>query len=112
MGVLDLRLLGWARRLPLRALEAALVPVAATGFVLLVGSGVILFAADAQALARSTVFQLKLALIVLAGANAALFRLRVRDLEAPLGVLAGVGAALSLGLWIAVVVAGRMIAYL
>ncbi len=112
MGVLDLRILGWAAPLPLPALARALTPVAVGGFVVMAVSGGLLFAADAAALARSSVFQLKLVLILLALANAALFRIRTPDLALSIGRVARAGAAASLGLWVAVVVAGRMIAYL
>jgi hypothetical protein len=101
IGIVDLRLAGAWRALPAEALTRALVPVAIGGFAAMLASGVVLLAADGPALARSGLFQAKLVLIALAGANALLFRWR-----------RGRGLAIvSLGLWMAVVVAGRMIAY-
>lgn len=101
IGVVDLRLAGLWRALPAEPLTRALVPVAIGGFLVMVASGAILLAADGPALAKSGWFQVKLGLIGVAGANAMLFRWR----------RAGWLAAVSLGLWVAVVVAGRMIAY-
>jgi hypothetical protein len=101
IGVVDLRLAGLWRALPAEALMRALVPVAIGGFAVMLASGAVLLAADGPALARSGVFQVKLGLIGLAGANVLLFRWR------PGRWL----AVVSLCLWVAVVVAGRMIAY-
>ncbi|PCD02761.1 hypothetical protein COC42_10680 [Sphingomonas spermidinifaciens] len=101
IGVVDLRLMGLWRALPAEPLKRALVPVAIGGFAVMLASGTVLLAADGPALSKSGLFQAKLVLIALAGANALAFRWRQ----------AGWLAAMSLGLWVAVVVAGRMIAY-
>lgn len=106
IGILDLRIAGAWRDLPQDRLSRALTPVAVVGLAIMVVSGFVLFAADGAALSRSGVFQLKLALIALALANAALFRWR-----AGAGAAARPLAMLSIGLWVAVVIAGRMIAY-
>jgi len=98
--------LGWGRRLPIDDLLRALRPIALGGFGVLAASGAVLFAADAPALATSWLFRAKLALVVLAAANAAAFEL-LKTRRVPTAVF----AAASLGLWIAVAVAGRMIAY-
>ncbi len=106
IGIFDLRVLGWARRLPIDDLLRALRPIALGGFGVLAASGAVLFAADAPALATSWLFRAKLALVVLAAANAAAFEL-LKTRRLPTAVF----AATSLGLWLAVAVAGRMIAY-
>ncbi len=106
IGVLDLRLLGYGRGLALDALSRAMIPLAVGGFIVMVASGAVLFAADATAMAGSAAFRLKLVLIALAGLNALAFR---RLANAP---AARVLALASLGLWLGVVIAGRMIAYL
>jgi hypothetical protein len=112
IGLVDLRTLGAFRSLPLQPLAKALVPIAATGVLILAASGSIMFAADAVSVARKGVFQTKLVLVALALANVALFRWRygaaVRD-PPPAGARAL--ALASLLLWISVAVAGRMIAY-
>lgn len=111
IGLLDLRLLGYGRRIPAQALSGAVTPLAVAGFGVMVLSGAILFLADARALAGSPLFLCKLVLILLAGLNAALFRWRFnRLLEAP-PVIARALAAGSLGLWLGVTVLGRLIAY-
>lgn len=113
IGLVDLRLLGAFRSLPLRPLAKALVPIAATGVLILAASGSILFAADAESVARKGIFQLKLILIVLALANVGLFRWlygAVTSDPPPGG--ARLLALLSLLLWTSVAICGRMIAYL
>lgn len=111
IGLLDLRLLGYARGASLPVLARALTPLAASGFALMVASGSVLFAADARALAGSGVFLIKLGLILLAGINALAFRAAFAGRDEPLPALAKGLAAASLGLWLGVVVAGRWIAY-
>ncbi|HTG39593.1 MAG TPA: hypothetical protein VL973_12385 [Sphingomonas sp.] len=109
IAVVDLRFAGLWRALPVAPLASALTPVAIWGFVVMLASGVLLFAADAPTLARSDVFQLKLGLIGLAVVNAAIFRWRSR--RAGGGGAQPLLALISLGLWVSIVVAGRMIAY-
>ncbi|MFN7177647.1 MAG: hypothetical protein ACK4MX_12275 [Thermaurantiacus sp.] len=113
IGLLDLRLLGAWPALDLRALARAVSPIAATGVLLLAGSGAVMFAADAAAMAASDMFRLKLILILLAAVNALLFRILFRRPMLFGAVKPGMRAmaAVSLGAWVAVLVAGRMIAY-
>lgn len=111
IGLLDLRLLGYAKGAPLSVLSRALTPMALLGFTVMVISGSVLFAADAVALAASGLFQIKLVLIALAGMNALAFRFAFARAEDPVPVGAKVMAVASLGLWLVVVVAGRWIAY-
>lgn len=112
IGLTDLRIAGLFRELPLQSLSRALVPIAATGVLILAASGSILFAADAKSLAQSGTFRLKLVLIAVALANVALFRWQygaaVVD-PPPSG--ARVLALASLLLWASVAIAGRLIPY-
>lgn len=115
IGFLDLRLAGLFSALPLPALSRVLTPLALAGLLLLAISGPVMFAADAGALARSSIFRWKLSLIALALANAAAFRWLWRTrLErwgdaAPLpGRLMAVGSVL---LWLGIAALGRLIAY-
>lgn len=73
IGVVDLRIIGFFRMLPLDAVMRALTPIAIGGLAMLALSGPILFAADAAALARSDIFARKPALIGIALLNAAGF---------------------------------------
>lgn len=111
IGVVDLRIAGFWRSLPLEPLSRALTPVAIAGIAILAASGFVLFAADGRSLAHSWVFHVKLWLIALALANAVAFRLRTRRGVAELAPLARTMAVASLGLWLAVGTMGRMIAY-
>ena len=111
IGLLDLRLLGYARGAPLPVMARALTPLAIGGFAIMVASGAVLFASDAVALAGSWIFGAKLVLILLAGANALAFRLAFARHDDPVPMAAKLLATLSLVLWLTVVVAGRWIAY-
>jgi hypothetical protein len=114
---LDLRLIGLSRKLAALQAMHHLVPVAAVGFVLAAVSGVLMFAADAPALAGNVAFRFKLAFLALAGVNAAAFH------RGPFRAMAAwspqsrpptasiVMGLCSLLLWTSVVVCGRLIAY-
>jgi hypothetical protein len=109
LALLELRVWGAAPALPLRPLARASLGVALAGFVLVAASGLLMFAANAAELLANRSFVVKMALVGLAGANAALFH--ARDGLGRLDALARAQTALSLGLWIAVIICGRWIAY-
>jgi hypothetical protein len=114
IGVLDARVLGLGRAVPLAALSRYLTPAAIVGLALLTVSGVLLFCADAGPFTRSPLFQAKLVLILLGVINAWAFRRRFGDFadgsEPP--AAARIMAAASLGLWTSATVVGRWLAYL
>jgi hypothetical protein len=107
--VFELRLLGLARSLDLAALARLTLPPALLGFALCAATGLTMFAGQAQELLGNRVFLYKMGLIALAGLNAALFhaggRLRAGD------GLAQAQGLFSLGIWFAVIICGRWIAY-
>ncbi|MFN3514499.1 MAG: hypothetical protein ACK41C_15735 [Phenylobacterium sp.] len=115
IGLLDLRLAGFFRALPVQAMWRVLTPFGIVGVVLLAASGFTMFAADAGPLVRAEVFQRKMVLIVLALANAAAYRVFWRrhaatwDQTAPTAARAL--ALTSLMLWMTVAAFGRLIAY-
>ena len=112
IGLVDLRMLGAFRSLPMQPLARAIVPIAATGVLILAASGSILFASDAEALARNGTFRLKLVLIAVALANVLLFRWLYGAAPGdPLPRGARALALVSLLLWATIAVAGRLIAY-
>ena len=115
IGIVDLRLAGAFRSLPPAVLSRLLTPVAIAGLLLLIPSGLTMFAADAKAMAASVTFQRKLVLIALALANAILFRWiwgkRIADWDASPALGGKLMAGASLLLWLAVAAHGRMIAY-
>jgi len=114
--LIDLRLLGVAKRLPL-ATMITLLPWVWAGFIINLFSGGIIFIYGASGFGPSPAFQLKMFLIVLAGVNAFLFELAARSGRttwvasgnAPLYVK-GI-ATLSFLLWMGVVTTGRWMAY-
>ena len=57
IGILDLRLAGAFRAIPVAPLSRALTPIALAGLVLMVPSGATMFAADAATLAGSATFR-------------------------------------------------------
>ena len=115
IGVLDLRVAGLWRGLPVAPLSRALTPLAIAGLILMVPSGFTMFAADARSLAGSPLFRWKVALIVLAVANAIAFRsawgARLDRWGETVPSAARSLAALSLLLWLSVAALGRLIAY-
>ncbi|OYW46485.1 MAG: hypothetical protein B7Z08_05645 [Sphingomonadales bacterium 32-68-7] len=115
IGIVDLRIAGLWRSLPLAALNKALTPVAVAGLAVLVVSGVTLFAADGTTLSRSAIFQWKLLLIAAALANVVLFRMwwqpRITARATDLPLRARALAVLSLLLWVVIGTLGRLIAY-
>jgi hypothetical protein len=115
IGVVDLRVAGLWRGLPIEPLSRALTPVAIVGLLIMVPSGTVLFAADGRSLAGSGIFHVKLVLIVLALTNAVAFRWRWGDRIGGWGgrvpIVARVMAVTSIALWLAVGTLGRWIAY-
>ena len=121
IGILDLRMLGVAKGLPVRPLER-LVPWGVFGFILALVSGIIFVIADATGPPATKfanlAFQLKMLLMFLAGVNVAVFYfsgIAERAHETGAGqdapASAKVIAFLSIFCWIAVIYFGRMIMY-
>jgi hypothetical protein len=121
IAVLDLRLLGLSRSLPVRRLAGHVLPWTAGSFLLIVPSGLLMFTAHASDFISSSVFVIKMGLILAAGLNAALFHsmvFRTADVwdsqemrHLPPPTSARLSAAVSLLLWIAVIACGRLLAY-
>lgn len=116
VGIIDLRVLGLARGLPIHPLHR-LLPVAFVGFFLNLFTGIMFFCHDPYVYAFNMSFRIKMLLIVLAGFNALWFRLGVFidvDKWGP-GIeasrLAKVISALSIVIWFGVITAGRFIAF-
>lgn len=117
--VLDLRLLGAWRSIPVAVLARPTVPLAAVGFAVAVVSGAAMITVNAVGYAGNPFLYTKLPLIGLAVVNvlvtqrlAAWQRARAGDAPGPrdAGQLA-VAGGLSLVLWLAVIACGRMIGY-
>ena len=94
-----------------QAIAGTALPVAAAGLVLILLGASVLFAAETSALVRNPVFLIKMALAAIALANIALYHLSRRRTVEGVPSRAPAHAALSAILWIAIVIAGRYIAY-
>jgi hypothetical protein len=118
MLVLDLRLLGAWRRVPLAALEQPTIPLAVTGFACAALSGLCMVTTNATEYRGNPFVPIKFAAIGLGLLNVVILQFlpswRVRHAD-PLPrrdrrVLAVAGGA-SLASWLAAAAAGRMIGY-
>ena len=105
----ELRVWGRAPELPVRALARLSLSIAAVGFLLAAVSGLLMFASQPGELLANRAFTIKMSLVACAGVNAAWFH--ARDGLRRLDGWARAQTALSLGLWIAVMICGRWIAY-
>jgi hypothetical protein len=107
--VIDLRLLGVGRGVPLASV-ARLYRLVWVGFVINLGSGIVLFVVQAADRAGQTVFYVKLAFIVVAFALALALKRHLHAADdaptrgRPLAVI-------SLVCWLGAIVTGRLMAY-
>lgn len=113
--ILDLRLLGLWRGVPLAHIEAPTLPLALVGFCIAVLSGGALLATNATEYVGNPFFIAKFALLPVALGNVALVQAlpawrRRHETGARRGPLALIGAV-SLASWSGVLAAGRMIGY-
>jgi len=115
MTVLDLRLLGWRKRVLVSSLSQVTLPVAAGGLLIAVIAGVLLLIARPLDYIFNGLFQIKMGLLLLALVNvwwcvgSAGWRAALGDAVVNRSVR--VSAALSLALWLAIIFAGRMVGY-
>ncbi len=116
--LVDLRLLGLAlRSVPIPRLVARIVPATLWGFGLMLVSGGLLFSSEAVKMYHSPAFRIKIVLLALAGLNALLFHLTIYrdaakwDPASAAPARARLAGLLSLVFWIAIIAAGRAIAY-
>jgi hypothetical protein len=113
----DLRVLGFGRGLAVTALARHLLRWSWAGLALVLPAGLMMFTAHATEFATNPAFQLKLALLAVAATNVAFFHfVPYRTVpawdgsgEAPAAARAAAG--LSIGVWVAVITCGRLIAY-
>jgi hypothetical protein len=118
IAMVDLRLMGLASRdRGVAQTTAALLPVTWTAFACAAITGGLLFASNATTYGHNIYFQVKMALMALAGVNMGVYHMFIsRGPESshtptvpPLG--ARIVGALSLCLWIAIVACGRWIGF-
>jgi hypothetical protein len=116
IGLFDLRLLGFAPRVPVAALHR-LIPLGIAGFALNLGTGICFLAATPDQYLFNAAFRVKVVLIALAGLNVLFFYTRVfRGLSA-LGagerppLAARLAGGVSLCAWVGVMSAGRLLTF-
>jgi hypothetical protein len=114
IAIVDLRLLGLAStKRPFGELARQVLPLTWIAFVLAALAGSLLFISRATAYLVSTTFQIKMAVIVLAGINMLIFELiTVRgvqkwNLDPKPPLPARLAGGISLACWVLVVVFGR-----
>jgi hypothetical protein len=107
--LLELRVFGWGKALPVEPLARLSLGLAVAGFGLAAVSGLLMFGTQPGELLANRVFTAKMALIMLAGCNAGWFHarksLQLQDLTAR------VSMTLSTVLWLLVLTCGRWIGY-
>ena len=114
----DLRVLGLSRGVPVRGLARHLLPWSVAALLLIVPSGLLMFAAHAGDFLGNRAFQVKMALLLAAGMNAAFFHtgpyqsVAAWDTNATAPLPARISVAASILIWIAVIACGRLLAYL
>jgi hypothetical protein len=117
--ILNLRVLGYAEGIPIAALSR-LMPVAWLGFVINALSGLLLFMANATRLVTNWAFLLKMSFVLLGGIVTWILWRNLnqrsgqgRSITGDFSITqaARVTAGISLGVWFAAIIFGRIIAY-
>lgn len=106
---LEVRVWGGVAVLPVQALARLSLSLVAAGFVLAGVTGLLMFALQAQELLANRAFLVKMLLLMLAACNAAWFHGR-RSLQR-MDAVARALMLVSAVVWLAIVLAGRWIAY-
>jgi hypothetical protein len=116
--VLDLRIVGWAfSGTPVAEIMKRVGPWSLVGAIVTIVSGMALYSVNSDRMAANALFQFKVAALAAALLNAwffhALLAPRARDWESGAGVPAPAAASayLSLGLWAAILVAGKLVPF-
>jgi len=116
--LLDLRLLGIClRRRKVSEVLGQLNPFLFVGFAIMVISGLLLFSGDPPAFWGTFFFKIKMVFLILAGLNVLIFNATIGrkvaewDLAPKTPRAAKIAAVISIVLWVAIVAAGRAIAY-
>jgi hypothetical protein len=115
--LIDLRLLGVGKTLPLRSM-IGLLPWVWTGFIINATSGTLIFIYGATNFGTNPSFWVKMTLMALAGVNAFIFDIAARtsadrwDTSGQVPVPVKAVATLSFVLWLGVVTTGRWMAYI
>lgn len=109
LALLEMRVFGAGQSLAVRPLAKLSLSLALAGFALAGGSGLLMFASQAEELLTNRIFTAKMLLLVLAGCNAGWFHGR-QSLDR-LDTLAKLQLVVSALLWLLILGCGRWIAY-
>lgn len=116
VGMFDLRLLGFARSVPLKALHR-MIPVGIAAFLVNAATGVCFLAATPDQYLFNRAFRWKVVFFLIAGLNVMFFytanfrRLEERGNTGPPPVGARIAGGISLCAWIGVMAAGRLLTF-
>ena len=117
VGLFDLRALGMAKGIPLRAIHR-LVPFGIGGYLLNVATGIVFFSGHPDQYFYNDAFRFKALFMAVAGVNILIFygSKIVEDMRslapgAASGLLLKLVAGTSLSMWIAVLVCGRLLTF-
>ena len=116
IGTFDLRLLGYARAVPIRALHR-LIPLGIAGFVLNITTGICFICAFPDQYLFNAAFRWKVVFITIAGLNVLFFytsvfrRLEVESEHVAPRFAARLAGGVSLAAWVGVMSAGRLITF-
>ena len=117
VGVFDLRLLGFARRIPIAALHR-LIPIGISGFVINAVTGFCFLCATPDQYWFNRACSWKVTFIAIAGLNVMIFyagvfrRLLDTPPDTPPPAAARIAGAVSLLAWVGVMSAGRLLTFL
>ena len=107
--LLEFRVFGMARALPVADLSRLGLSLVLAGFLLAAASGSVMFATQPAELLANRAFTIKLVLLFAAGSNAAWFHARQSLVK--LDALAKGQMVVSTVIWVGVIICGRWIAY-
>jgi len=113
----DLSLLGFSKHFSVFNLYQYLLPWSRRGLLLIIPSGIFLFLTNAATLYYSSVFIIKMLLLVVAGVNAFIFhrfyihQFHDNNVNTTIKSAPKIIAGLSMILWFLIIVCGRLLAY-
>jgi hypothetical protein len=116
IGASDLRILGFAKHVPITAFHR-LIPFAVTGFAINAVSGTFFLMTYPDQYIYNPAFHLNMPCVMLAGINVVCFYLTVfrrvcsLEPESLASLLGKINGAVSLALWMTVIICGRMITF-
>jgi hypothetical protein len=118
--LIDLRLIGaFLKQVPAHTLLRQLLPIVLWGFLLIFITGVLLFISEAEAIVNSSALPFKILFLALGGLNALYFEFKLsrepdfqNSTAAVLPNKVRYAGYASIALWVLVIIAGRLLAYI